>query len=119
MRTLYYVIFLSITIAFALKFIWFSEEDALLHLEQENLKDVAVEFHGMIFDLIIFGIFLAIYEGFLEKRKTARRYREEIEELKRWDSEEAAYRTAANIRKLSKISKKSHLIKSGKNLQNT
>lgn len=78
------------------------------------LRDVLIETHGMLFDIVLFGILLAIYEGILEKRREAekaeeerrnliKRYEEEIDDFRGWHEQEAMYRNVGNIRRLNQL----------------
>ncbi len=91
-------------------------------LTAENISDVAVEFHGMIFDVLLFGIVLTIYEVIAEKRKleeqrkaeeekkreqkkndrllSIKRYKEELDDYRGWYDNEAAFRVNGIIKRL-------------------
>ena len=89
---------------------------AILYLDYRNGFDqegVLVEAHGMLFDVILFGIILNIYEHYLDKRRKKEeetlarklriaRYLEEIEDYLGWDEKEATYRIVGNIRRLNR-----------------
>lgn len=75
--------------------IWFKT------LSPENIADIAVEFHGMLFDIILFGVFLTAFEVILERSREIRRYREEIDDFRDWKEDEAKYRILGNIRRLA------------------
>lgn len=84
-------------------------------LDTEDIyQDIAVEFHGMIFDIILFGIILSFYESIREKKDKIRRkekgksdriqrYREEIEDYLEWNEPEVSFRIAGNIRRLNRL----------------
>lgn len=65
--------------------------------------DILVEAHGMIFDVILFGIILSIYSSLTERRNRIRQYEEEIEDFRWWREAEASYRNAGNIRRLNRL----------------
>lgn len=78
-----------------------------------SYHDILVEFHGLVFDLFVFGIILTIYETNKSKKEKAQadkkrktdlieRYTEEINDFKFWKSEEAMYRTRGLIKRLVK-----------------
>jgi len=80
----------------------------LLYLSFSGLREgyfqgIFVEFAGMIFDIVVFGLLIA----FVAKRQTARdeirRQQEIIDDFKRWNSEEATYRIAGAIRRIAKL----------------
>lgn len=64
--------------------------------------DLLVEANGMVFDLLVFGVLLSIYEALRAKRERIERYKEEIDDFKGWDEKEASYRTAGLIRRLNR-----------------
>lgn len=69
-------------------------------------RDVLVEAHGMLFDILIIGTFIFAIQRMLENRreKKARiqRWKEEIEDYLGWQEKEAAVRIAGNIRRLNR-----------------
>lgn len=65
------------------------------------LEDIFVEAHGMLFDLIVIGVFILWLDKKREGKLEIKRYREEIDIYRGWESKEAAYRTSAAIRKLN------------------
>lgn len=89
----------------ALDWFWFKDWD--------DLKNVLVEAHGLLFDLIVFGIILVSYEYYrqlhenakkeeTEKQQRIERYKEEIDDLRRWDEKEAMFRIVGCIKRLTK-----------------
>jgi uncharacterized protein YjbI with pentapeptide repeats len=65
-------------------------------------REVLAEAHGMLFDIAIIGI-LIYWLNERGQRKTAiRTYRDEIEDFRSWRSEEAAFRTVGNIKRLNR-----------------
>lgn len=65
--------------------------------------NIAIEFHGMVFDVILFGIILTGYELIREKKDSVIRYKEEIDDFRGWDEKEAMYRIVGNIKRLNKV----------------
>lgn len=65
--------------------------------------DLLVEANGMVFDLLVFGILLSIYEKLREKRDKIERLHEEIDDYRGWDEMEASYRIAGAVRRLNKL----------------
>jgi len=72
---------------------------------------VLIEAHGLVFDLIVFGVIAALYEHYrqqhenakkaeIEKQQRIERYQEEIDDFRGWEGKEASYRIAGNIRRL-------------------
>ena len=74
---------------------------------------VLVEAHGLVFDLIVFGVIAALYEHYrqqhenakkaeVEKQQRIERYQEEIDDFRGWDEKEAIYRIIGAIKRLNK-----------------
>lgn len=80
-----------------------------LFLNTSNKADVIVEAHGMLFDIVLFGIILTVYETITDRKGKVERYREEIMDFLGWESEEAKYRIVGNIKRLNRL--KVHNIK--------
>ncbi|SNR34730.1 Pentapeptide repeat-containing protein [Lutibacter flavus] len=74
--------------------------------EKYSYHDILVEFHGLIFDLLIFGILLTIYETIKSKNDNITRYKEEINDYKFWENEEAMFRTRGLIKRLYDLNAK-------------
>ena len=64
-----------------------------------------VEAAGAMFDIILFGVIIAFFMFLRDRRKAIERYQEEIDDFKKWDSEEARYRIAGAIRRLNRLGK--------------
>lgn len=60
---------------------------------------------GTVLDIIFVGIILTIFAFARDRKERIDRYLEEIDDLKKWDSEEARLRIAGNIRRLAKLGK--------------
>ena len=63
---------------------------------------ILVEAHGMLFDIAIIGMLLYWLNQKGEIRQRIRSYLNEIDDFRLWHSEEAAFRTVGNIRRLNK-----------------
>lgn len=61
-----------------------------------------VEAHGMIFDIAVIGILLFWLNQSGEIRRQIRTYKDEIDDFRLWASEEAAFRTVGNIKRLNR-----------------
>lgn len=68
----------------------------------DALGGISVEFHGMVFDIIILGFGFAIYNSYKEKENRIDRYREEIDDYRFWRDDEARYRILGLIKRLNK-----------------
>jgi uncharacterized protein YjbI with pentapeptide repeats len=63
---------------------------------------VLAEAHGMIFDIAVIGILLYWLNQKGEQRQRIRTYKDEIDDFRLWESEEAAFRTVGNIKRLNR-----------------
>ena len=72
----------------------------------ENFKGFAGqilgEAHGMLFDIAVIGILIFWLNKNGEKRQRIRTYKDEIDDFRLWESEEAAFRTVGNIKRLNR-----------------
>lgn len=65
-------------------------------------EQILVEAHGMIFDIAIIGILLFWLHDKGQSRHLIRSYRDEIDDFRMWESDEAAFRTVGNIKRLNR-----------------
>ena len=63
---------------------------------------VLVEAHGMLFDIAVIGILIFWLNRRGEERQRIRTYKDEIDDFRLWESEEAAFRTVGNIKRLNR-----------------
>jgi BTB/POZ domain-containing protein KCTD9 len=63
---------------------------------------VLAEAHGMIFDIAVIGILLFWLNQNGEVRQRIRTYKDEIDDFRLWESDEAAFRTVGNIKRLNR-----------------
>jgi BTB/POZ domain-containing protein KCTD9 len=63
---------------------------------------ILAEAHGMIFDIAVIGILLYWLNQNGEVRQRIRTYKDEIDDFRLWESEEAAFRTVGNIKRLNR-----------------
>jgi uncharacterized protein YjbI with pentapeptide repeats len=63
---------------------------------------ILVEAHGMIFDITIIGLLIFWLNQNGEIRQRIRTYRDEIDDFRLWESDEAAFRTVGNIKRLNR-----------------
>ena len=49
-------------------------------------------FPGLFFDILVFGIFIVIYNRISERKRDIKRWNEEIDDFRGWDEKEATYR---------------------------
>jgi BTB/POZ domain-containing protein KCTD9 len=74
------------------------------YYEEDNYNfvgQVLAEAHGMLFDIAVIGILLVWLRNNGEKRQQIRKYKDEIDDFRLWESEEAAFRTVGNIKRLN------------------
>lgn len=64
---------------------------------------IYTEVIGMLLDIIFLGIFWAILEHLRSEKLEIKKYLDEIDDYRNWESEEAMHKTVGNIRRLSKI----------------
>lgn len=63
---------------------------------------VLAEAHGMLFDIAIIGMLIFWLQKRGEERQRIRTYKDEIDDFRLWESEEAAFRTVGNIKRLNR-----------------
>ncbi len=63
---------------------------------------ILAEAHGMIFDIAVIGILIFWLNQNGEMRQRIRTYRDEIDDFRLWESDEAAFRTVGNIKRLNR-----------------
>jgi BTB/POZ domain-containing protein KCTD9 len=68
----------------------------------EMYMNVLAEAHGMLFDIAVIGILMFWLNKNGEKRLRIRTYKDEIDDFRLWESEEAAYRTVGNVKRLNR-----------------
>ncbi|MCB0852225.1 MAG: pentapeptide repeat-containing protein, partial [Bacteroidetes bacterium] len=79
-------------------------------LEKANLSDIAVEFHGMLFDVFLFGIIFTFYEQYLDLKKKkedlleqVKSFEREIDDFRDWHELESKYRIFGNIKRIRQL----------------
>lgn len=65
-------------------------------------NNVLVEAHGMLMDIVLFGIILTLYERLTDKHREIERLHEEIDDYRGWNEPEAMYRIVGCIKRLNK-----------------
>jgi BTB/POZ domain-containing protein KCTD9 len=65
-------------------------------------KNILVEAHGMLLDILVIGIFILWLNRKGENKLENKRYQEEIDDFRRWNSHEAGYRIVGNVRRLNR-----------------
>ena len=72
------------------------------YYNSEFWKNIRVEAHGMLFDILVLGLLFSWLHGLGEKRRLIKRYEDEIDDFRGWKSEEAARRIRGNILRLNR-----------------
>jgi BTB/POZ domain-containing protein KCTD9 len=73
-----------------------------VHDFKSFIPQVLAEAHGMIFDIAVIGILIFWLNKNGETRQRIRTYKDEIDDFRMWESEEAAFRTVGNIKRLNR-----------------
>jgi BTB/POZ domain-containing protein KCTD9 len=73
-----------------------------IHDFDEFYPQVLAEAHGMLFDIAIIGILIFWLNKNGEMRQRIRTYKDEIDDFRLWESEEAAFRTVGNLKRLNR-----------------
>ncbi len=73
-----------------------------LHDFDAFIPQILAEAHGMIFDIAVIGILIFWLNHAGEIRRRIRTYKDEIDDFRLWESEEAAFRTVGNIKRLNR-----------------
>ena len=68
-----------------------------------NKHDILVEAHGLVFDLVVFGLIITIFDFFRTRKEKRIRLNEEIEDLIDWKCEESKFKILAKIKRLYEI----------------
>jgi uncharacterized protein YjbI with pentapeptide repeats len=71
----------------------------------EIQQGVYIEAWGTVLDVLVVGIVLTVFVIARDRRDSVKRYLEEIDDYKKWDSEEARLRIAGNVRRLTRLGK--------------
>lgn len=70
--------------------------------------NIIAESHGMVFDIVFFGIVLSIYEFFLQKREKLSNHLQELADFRGWNEPEAMYRNVGLLRRIIRDKKRSY-----------
>lgn len=69
----------------------------------ELVHSFMVNAHGLLLDLLIFGILVAIYDYQRERKNEIERNKNLIDDFRHWKSEEAMFRICGAIRRLNEL----------------
>ena len=70
--------------------------------EGQFFEGILQEAHGMLFDIAIIGILIFWLNEQGRTRQQIRSYKDEIDDFRMWESEEAAFRNVGNIKRLNR-----------------
>ena len=65
-----------------------------------NGIDILVEFHGLFFDLIVFGVILTIYDAWKQKRERVSNLLDQLDDFWDWKTDEGILRKVGIIKRL-------------------
>jgi hypothetical protein len=68
--------------------------------DRSTWQNIASELHGLLFDVLLFGIVFVIFEKVRDKKEVITRYLEELDDYRGWDSPEAYQRIHGLLRRL-------------------
>lgn len=69
----------------------------------ELFKNILIEAHGMLFDILVIGILILWLNKIGEKKREVKRYQDEIDDFRNWPSDEAKFRIIGNIKRLKRL----------------
>ena len=67
------------------------------------LEGILIEAHGMLLDILIIGVFILWLNRLGERKMEVQRYKNEIDDFRHWESDEAKFRIVGNIRRLKRL----------------
>jgi uncharacterized protein YjbI with pentapeptide repeats len=65
-------------------------------------SNILAEAHGMLFDIFFMGIIIFWLNQNAERKQNINKFLNDIDDLRYWDSEEAAYKNVGNIKRLNR-----------------
>lgn len=65
-----------------------------------DYKDIIVEAHGLLMDIILFGILITLYESITGKKERIKDLKEQLEDFRQWEEKEATYRIIGIFKRL-------------------
>jgi len=99
----FFIIFFSIICVF-LCLIWLFILD---FNSSEDWKNVAIEFHGLVFDIVLFGIILTCFDLWRGKKERIQNLKDQLDDFRRWDEKEASFKNVGIIKRLNNLNAKS------------
>jgi len=75
----------------------------LIGYNREFIKGILIEAHGLLFDVVLFGIIITIVLKRNRRYYRINYYKEEIDDFRGWESTMASYRLTGLLRRLAKL----------------
>jgi len=72
-------------------------------IDPEFLPGVLVESFGFLMDVVFLGIFIVVFNSITEKKRKIERYKEEIDDYRGWNENEASHRIGGLVKRLIKL----------------
>ena len=94
--TSFLVLFLLSIVVLGLSYNYYVEDN------YNFVGQVLAEAHGMLFDIAVIGILIYWLNENGQTNLRIRTYKDEIDDFRLWESEEAAFRTVGNIKRLNR-----------------
>ena len=69
----------------------------------ETWQGVFIEAAGAVMDLVVFGVVIGVVVVRRDRSREIRSHQEQIDDFKKWDSEEARHRIAGAVRRLNRL----------------
>jgi hypothetical protein len=76
---------------------------SLDYLLKIDYKDIIVEAHGLLMDIILFGIIITLYETLKSKKERIHNLEEQLEDFRQWEEPEATYRIIGIFKRLKQL----------------
>lgn len=108
-------LFFTVLFLFAIIGLYIIDEKYIPANKQDDFfENLLVEAHGILGDLLIFGIVLSIYDSLRDRKekfdaikikqeKLTLRYKEEIDDFRGWYADEAKFRILGNMNRLRRL----------------
>ncbi len=68
-----------------------------------DYKDVIVEAHGLLMDIILFGIVITLYESWKSNKERIKNLEEQLDDFRQWEEPEATYRIIGIFKRLKQL----------------
>ncbi len=75
----------------------------VIYLKESSGIYMLIESHGLLLDIVIFGIILTLYDRLTHRKRMIQRYKETLDDIRGWAESSAMYRNVGNIRRLNRM----------------